>query len=1124
MGYLDKQIHRSENVRLNQAPADLHKRPTQNCVPDIAKPRNHYRALQVELPPRPPVQYQPRRHWNVDRISYENGTCTIDENAIVHEVSNPIAADNGFLSSNTHSRNLSYHDRSPRTPREHPIENQSFSGTPRDTEWTHLPKRSGFYSERKSSCRTANHRIPPPSSMKDAATIDGKNPADTLVDLQNAIDRHRRQTYSPKEHVMVDLMKSSSSFPEHVAVNEKMQLAVSPVEHVNILGEYSLHRVNAWSGDRSSSGSNSYGGLVRIPSSTGLQRGSSGSSFADSLYSSDFPLTNYSPSLSPNVADSAFFNAFHEEEWKYDDTRQCGESEKNWAQQTEESYNLQLTLALRLTAEASLAEDLHFLGRHVQATPNISCTGSATKSAVALSHRFWINGSLSYYDKIQDGFYHICGLNPYVWTMCNNVEESGQMPSLESLRSVDASDSPIEVVLIDKQGDSQWRELEIKALGLASRCSSTEVVVKQLGKLVCMLMGGPYSTEHGDLKTRWQVTSKMLKDCLRSVVLPIGSISVGLCRHRALLFKALADIIDLPCRIAQGCKYCGMSDGSSCLIQCGLDRECLVDLIGKPGELCDSYMKDIISGSIASPLRLPESKPLHVTNEVRSLARQYASDNKSLGGLLNVPSSRQVAGPMEDGTRVSFAASLNHIDTVPVVSSCITCTGTEACAECSNATNFAGNLSVQNVAFLHLKEELRGTVDENEASHECIIPTGTNDTKYNNLPDLCPHVDGEKANILVDTKSNNDHFLQRPVQVNKKDDLHAKTNKDSFDHKCLEVHKHRIEHGKNGDTECLQDTVLQSYKHIDEQSKLKDCLHRNNDKRLEEAGCLLQNRSTLELSLAMDGLEIPWEDLILKERIGAGSFGTVHHADWHGSDVAVKILIDQEIHEERLKEFLREVAIMKRLRHPNIVLFMGAVTKHPNLSIVTEYLPRGSLYRIIHRAGARELLDERRRLRMALDVAKGINYLHRLNPPIVHRDLKSPNLLVDKTWTVKVCDFGLSRLKANTFISSKSAAGTPEWMAPEVLRDEPSNEKSDVYSFGVILWELVTLQQPWSGLSPAQVVGAVGFQNRRLPIPEDMNPAIASIIESCWANDPRQRLSFSCIMDSLKPLVKSPSM
>nr|ADE75969.1 unknown [Picea sitchensis] len=293
--------------------------------------------------------------------------------------------------------------------------------------------------------------------------------------------------------------------------------------------------------------------------------------------------------------------------------------------------------------------------------------------------------------------------------------------------------------------------------------------------------------------------------------------------------------------------------------------------------------------------------------------------------------------------------------------------------------------------------------------------------------------------------------------------------------------------------------------------------------RHDETDNLLSTKANLELSLSMDGLEIPWSDLVLKERIGAGSFGTVHHADWHGSDVAVKILIEQDFHEERLKEFLREVAIMKRLRHPNVVLFMGAVLSRPNLSIVTEYLPRGSLYRLIHRPGTREILDERRRLRMALDVAKGMNHLHRLNPPIVHRDLKSPNLLVDKTWTVKVCDFGLSRLKANTFLSSKSAAGTPEWMAPEVLRDEPSNEKSDVYSFGVILWELITLQQPWSGLNAAQVVGAVGFQNRRLQIPKDVKPDIAAIIEACWANDSRKRPSFASIMELLKPLVKPPT-
>ncbi|XP_038972019.1 probable serine/threonine-protein kinase SIS8 isoform X2 [Phoenix dactylifera] len=264
--------------------------------------------------------------------------------------------------------------------------------------------------------------------------------------------------------------------------------------------------------------------------------------------------------------------------------------------------------------------------------------------------------------------------------------------------------------------------------------------------------------------------------------------------------------------------------------------------------------------------------------------------------------------------------------------------------------------------------------------------------------------------------------------------------------------------------------------------------------------------------------EIPWEDIMLGERIGLGSFGEVYRGEWHGTEVAVKKFLNQEISSDALEEFRSEVRIMKRLRHPNVVLFMGAVTRVPNLSIVTEFLPRGSLFRLIHRPNNQ--LDERRRLRMALDVARGMNYLHNCTPVIVHRDLKSPNLLVDKNWVVKVCDFGLSRMKHNTFLSSRSTAGTAEWMAPEVLRNEPSNEKCDVFSFGVILWELCTLQQPWEGMNPMQVVGAVGFQHRCLDIPDDVDPVIADIIKKCWQKDPKMRPSFSEIMAALKPLQK----
>ncbi|XP_057809745.1 uncharacterized protein LOC131024241 isoform X2 [Salvia miltiorrhiza] len=273
-----------------------------------------------------------------------------------------------------------------------------------------------------------------------------------------------------------------------------------------------------------------------------------------------------------------------------------------------------------------------------------------------------------------------------------------------------------------------------------------------------------------------------------------------------------------------------------------------------------------------------------------------------------------------------------------------------------------------------------------------------------------------------------------------------------------------------------------------------------------------------KLDVDIDSLdyEILWEDLTIGEQIGQGSCGTVYHALWYGSDVAVKVFSRQEYSDDVISSFRQEVSLMKRLRHPNILLFMGAVMSLERLGIVTEFLPRGSLFRLLQKSASK--LELRRRVHMALDIARGMNYLHHYNPPIVHRDLKSSNLLVDRNWTVKVGDFGLSRLKHETYLSTKTGKGTPQWMAPEILRNEPADEKSDIYSFGVILWELVTLKIPWENLNSMQVIGAVGFMNQRLDIPNNVDAQWASIIQSCWSSEPRSRPSFQELVDQLKDM------
>lgn len=303
--------------------------------------------------------------------------------------------------------------------------------------------------------------------------------------------------------------------------------------------------------------------------------------------------------------------------------------------------------------------------------------------------------------------------------------------------------------------------------------------------------------------------------------------------------------------------------------------------------------------------------------------------------------------------------------------------------------------------------------------------------------------------------------------------------------------------------------------------KIEDLQHSKSVSFLETTASSQSGSSTvdeIEPNLVADS-EIRWEDLVLGEEIGEGNFGVVYHGLWIGSDVAIKLYSRMDYRESVLLDYKKEIAIMKKLRHPNVLLFMGAVYSPERLAIVTEYLPRGSLFITLHKN--KQALDLRRRLRMALDVVRGMNYLHRRNPPIIHRDLKSSNLLVDKSWTVKVGDFGLSCLKISTVLTAKNGIGTPQWMAPEVLRGEYSSEKSDVFSFGVILWELMTESIPWSHLSSMQVVGVVGFMDQRLDIPEGLDPIIAAIISDCWASDPLHRPSFQDLVGRLSELMRT---
>jgi len=184
-----------------------------------------------------------------------------------------------------------------------------------------------------------------------------------------------------------------------------------------------------------------------------------------------------------------------------------------------------------------------------------------------------------------------------------------------------------------------------------------------------------------------------------------------------------------------------------------------------------------------------------------------------------------------------------------------------------------------------------------------------------------------------------------------------------------------------------------------------------------------------------------------------------------------------------------------------------------------EYMPRGSLFQLIHNPEVS--LDWPVVQKIAVEICRGMAYLHGCNPPLIHRDLKPHNLLVDETWRVKVCDFGLSR-----FWEAKrdmTACGTPAYAAPEVLRNSAYSVSADVYSFALVLWELITRQPLYPGMPPFQIIFTVGTQGTRPALPPTCDPALARVITDCWAEDPESRPSFVALAERIGSIGKEGS-
>eukprot|EP01029_Cantina_marsupialis_P029146 TRINITY_DN779867_c0_g1_i1.p1 TRINITY_DN779867_c0_g1~~TRINITY_DN779867_c0_g1_i1.p1 ORF type:complete len:1036 (+),score=202.55 TRINITY_DN779867_c0_g1_i1:96-3203(+) len=249
--------------------------------------------------------------------------------------------------------------------------------------------------------------------------------------------------------------------------------------------------------------------------------------------------------------------------------------------------------------------------------------------------------------------------------------------------------------------------------------------------------------------------------------------------------------------------------------------------------------------------------------------------------------------------------------------------------------------------------------------------------------------------------------------------------------------------------------------------------------------------------------------------IGKGGYGKVYKAIYRQKSVALKIL-HKSLGGEALEEFKREVQMNIRLRHPNVVLFMGACLEGEELAIVTEYMSRHSLFDVLHGNEPDQCLKEwNTRVTMALDIGEGLCFLH--GSSIVHRDLKSPNVLVNEHFNSKVADFGLAKVKSK-LRNHVNAIGNPVWSAPEVFTGGPLTEKMDVYSFAIVMCELITMSIPFYGMDPKALPLQV-VKDIRPRIPDAVPSNLSTMLRECWDKDPTKRPDMMTVVQILRSCV-----
>ncbi|XP_057506926.1 probable serine/threonine-protein kinase SIS8 isoform X3 [Actinidia eriantha] len=755
-------------------------------------------------------------------------------------------------------------------------------------------------------------------------------------------------------------------------------------------------------------------------------------------------------------------------------------------------------------------------------------------SSQTASQILWSTGSLN--EPIPNGFYSVIPE-----TRLKELFED--IPTLDELYALGVECLRADIILVDTEKDKKLSMLKQLIVALVKGMNSNPAaMIKKIAGLVSDFYKRP-NLEPSPVKAALEESSHAFEN--RGVQM-LGQIKHGSCRPRAILFKVLADTVGLESTLMvglpnEGAVECADSYKHMSVIVVLNSIELLVDLMRFPGQLIPRSTKAIYmthtsaAGESDSAENDSCDSPLEPNSPLYGFSERVdpESTEKDEGFPYNrrLESASNVAGPslrnrmLRPSTLADRKLSLSHSEP-NIATTFWRRSRRKVIAEQRTASSSPEHPSFRARARSMLggdRKLLTDYADDIATSSYRSEGASTSETRRirRRSISITPEIGDDIARAV---RAMSETLKQSRVLREQGDD--GSFPYSSNDRNIDSHHPKNVSDFDHDDRDQISGGRSALYAHYREQMSPQRALslpsspHEFRSQTSSEDKTSDETVSTwhkvLELPmfqnkplLPFQEWDIDYRELTVGTRVGIGFFGEVFRGIWNGTDVAIKVFLEQDLTAENMEDFCNEISILSRLRHPNVILFLGACTKPPHLSMVTEYMEMGSLYYLIHLSGQKKKLSWRRRLKMLRDICRGLMCIHRMK--IVHRDLKSANCLVNKHWMVKICDFGLSRMMIDSPMRDSSSAGTPEWMAPELIRNKPFTEKCDIFSLGVIMWELCTLNRPWEGVPPERVVYSIANEGSRLEIPEG---PLGRLIADCWV-EPQERPSCEEILTRL---------